>query len=118
MVRNENLVDLLKFGGEQTIKRVVEADLTVLSLAALSHACRCLEESRDGTRNDLAKRQSALCRIAAQIAHDAAWYLQRDWNTGLCDGNRMTNRRRLFQVAVCLAARQTIFLRQGRRGVG
>jgi hypothetical protein len=48
LVRNEDLVDLLKFGGEQTIKCVVETDLTMFCcLAALSHACALpLETSR------------------------------------------------------------------------
>src|SRR5262245_52976138 len=68
---------------------------------------RCLEEPRNGTRNNFAERQSARCRIAAQIAHDAAGDLQRDWHSGFCNRDEMADRRRLLEVAISLPARQS-----------
>jgi hypothetical protein len=38
-MRDQNFVGLLKFGDEQAIKRVVEKDLAILSLVAVTHAC-------------------------------------------------------------------------------
>jgi hypothetical protein len=39
LVWNQDLVGLLKFGGEQAVERIVETDRTILALAPLSHAC-------------------------------------------------------------------------------
>src|SRR5262249_52179524 len=39
LVGDENLVDLLEFCGEQTIKGIVEMDLSILSLTPLNHVC-------------------------------------------------------------------------------
>jgi len=38
-VRNQNLISLLKFRQQQTVKHVVEADVANLSSVPLSHAC-------------------------------------------------------------------------------
>jgi hypothetical protein len=44
-VRNQNLISLLKFRQQQTVKHVVEADVANLSSVPLSHA-RASQQSR------------------------------------------------------------------------